>query len=104
MSNGKCEYLDSDYAKSYLFGTEPSFEVGNVTVYDSNSTVAIAALMGTFYDILGDHIDGIVSAPVQLHVNSTSDSNTNKRDLLSDATLAYSVVYNSSEYLHSAMM
>lgn len=101
VSNGKREYLDSDYAKSYLFSTEPSYEVGNVTVYDSNSTFAIAALMGTFYDILGDHVDNIVSAAAQLHVNKTLDSNMSKRDLLADATLAYPVVYNSSDYLHS---
>lgn len=75
-----------------------------MTIYDSNSTVVIAALMGTFYDILGDHIDDIVAESVQLHVNNTLNGNTNKRDLLADATLAYSVIYNSSDYLHSAMM
>lgn len=40
-------------------GTEPGCEVDNVPFYNSKSTIVIAVLLVTFYDVLGEHINDV---------------------------------------------
>lgn len=41
-------------------GTEPGCEVGNVPFYNSKSTIVIAVLLGTFYDVLDVQVYDVV--------------------------------------------